>query len=338
MNWFRNTSPAVRSYLNKFKSSLEPVHSYKKGDRAIVNLGSSKRPEFWVGSVLGIKKGKVHVKFDNGKLKKFKQTQSLKGLVGKSKNKKKSKSPIDERDLEAWVDTKIDKRVAAKIKARKLLCFKWFEKYLFGDQFNYPEKNTPDEQRLWQILLQYVELGGTGTKDEIRAFKRLRSCQKYFEHLLTPKEKFMYRGTKLKKEVAAALLKNKHKLIKSDAAPEDGMVVLRGTYIPSSELQSWTNSFAVATQFTSNGYMPIVYNDEIFDMEQESEEYYEGRVPCVVKCKTNATFFGSPEFTDRIQDEAGEGSSYDSEKEVFRIGKRIRSKFLIPKRAIKELL
>jgi len=96
-------------YVNISVDILSASPQYKKGDRVIANFNTSKDPEYYVGTVTGIRKGLVYIVFDDGDKHSFKPTRSLVGLVGITKSKKKRKSEILSKDINKWLDIDIGK-------------------------------------------------------------------------------------------------------------------------------------------------------------------------------------------------------------------------------------
>jgi len=88
---------------------LSASPQYKKGDRVIANFNTAKDPEYYVGTVTGIRKGLVYVVFDDGDKHSFKPTRSLVGLVGITKKKTGRKSQIPTKDINKWLSIDIGK-------------------------------------------------------------------------------------------------------------------------------------------------------------------------------------------------------------------------------------
>jgi len=97
-------------YININAESIDIFGSppkYKKGVRVIVNFNTTKDPEYYVGTVSGIRSGLIYVTFDDGDKHNFKPTRSLVGLVGITLSKKKRKTEIPAKDIDKWLDIDI---------------------------------------------------------------------------------------------------------------------------------------------------------------------------------------------------------------------------------------
>jgi len=91
------------------RSIVGAIPQYKKGSRVIVNFGTTKDPEYYVGTVTGIRKGLVYVLFDDGDKGSYKPTPSKVGLVGITKKKTGRKSEIPAKDIDKWLSIDIGK-------------------------------------------------------------------------------------------------------------------------------------------------------------------------------------------------------------------------------------
>jgi len=327
-------------YVNIDVETILSAIQYKKGNRVIVNFNTAKDPEYYVGTVTTIRKGIVYVIFDDGDKGSYKPTASKVGLVGITKKKIGRKSEIPAKDINKWLSIDIGKaspkrktkpNVVEK-KTKKLsknICFDWFEKFLFGDQFNKKEKNTSDEDRLWDIIEQFTTERFSNKKKFTESFRKLKECKTYYKDLLTPKSKVMYRGLTLKPNIFKKLIESKYKLLKKNnnkSASNSELTLFKGIYKPTSELQSWTTDLGIASSFASGrrdyieegtvknikGYLN--YLESLLEISNSSK-------PCVIKVTTDESFFGTPELTNKI--------SELSEKEVWRLGGSIKCEFLL---------
>jgi len=224
--------------------------------------------------------------------------------------------------------------LSATKKVSKSKCFEWFEKYLFGDQFEKPEKNTKDEDRIWKILLNFVAGRWTQTKkpkEVIDCFNKLRQCQPFYKDLLTPPKKSMYRGFMLPIKNAKILLKKTpKKLIKSKLAPKEGLYVFDYTYNPTYSIQSWTTSKKVASLFAvgEEGFI----GTEIMNLE---DFQYRGVgirriLPVIVGVKPDNSFFMNPRLTNKLY------RGKRVENEIIRLGESIEVELLTPKKEFRE--
>ena len=94
---------------------------YSKGDRVICNLGTTKNPKFFIGTVTMNRQGLVHVILDNEEKVKFKPTSSMAGLIGIAKKTTKRKAEIPESDIDKWIDLgKSNKRENVKPKIENM--------------------------------------------------------------------------------------------------------------------------------------------------------------------------------------------------------------------------
>jgi len=105
-------------YINIIVESALP--KYKKGVRVIVNLNTSKKPEYYVGTVTSIRKGIVKVIFDDGEKGNYKPTSSNVGLVGITESKKKRKTQIPTVNISKWIDLPSKKLIKKTIHKGRL--------------------------------------------------------------------------------------------------------------------------------------------------------------------------------------------------------------------------
>jgi len=144
---------------------------YKKGNRVIVNFNTAKDPEYYVGTVSGVRKGLVYVVFDDGDKGSYKPTRSKTGLVGITESKRGRKSEIPLNQIDKWLSVDIgkaspkrksstntvQKKSAKKFKADKK---KLFHKYDLEKESNHPDgmKAPTNAQiayaaaRFWKIV------------------------------------------------------------------------------------------------------------------------------------------------------------------------------------------
>jgi len=228
---------------------------------------------------------------------------------------------------------KIITKVKKKIPKHKF--FDIFEKYLFGEEFNKPsetnpEENTSKENRIWNILSSFLEgswMHSKKPKKVLNAFKILKAAKPYYENLLNPKAKKLYRGLLLSRAESKKLLNMKSgKTVKSKAAPKKGLYVFNYNFIPRDEIQSWTESKKVASYFaneTASGIEAGLMNNL-----EDDPDIPKNRLPIIFEAKNNNSFFMNPKLTNRA---FGDVSGFGDEEEVLRIGKGIKGKLYIPK-------
>lgn len=190
------------------------------------------------------------------------------------------------------------------LKSNKELCFKWFEKFLFGEEFKEPEYNTSVEDNLWEILVRFKRgewMESKKPKQVKLAFEKLKSCKPYFKSLLTPKGKVMYRGSVISYNSYKKLTKGKTSTIDRELGE---IYIVDYVYKPKSVIQSWTTSKSIANRFGDADH---------------------GYVSAIMQAKTDDSFFGNPKLLDRLDKDAAQVS----EKEVFRLGGDIKVKLII---------
>jgi len=323
--------------ISTIKSSIieATIPKYKKGVRVIVNFNTTKDPEYWVGTVTGIRKGLVYITFDDGDKGSYKPTRSLVGLVGITKKKTSRKSKIPSKDIDKWLSIDIGKaEPKRKPKSNKVnnkkkegtkeLCFDWFEKYLFGENFGHDEKNTKVENRLWNILKSFIQgtfMKESTPKEVIDGFRKLQECQEYYKDLLTPPTGDIYRGFRFSNRKLKKLKDEPKKLIKHESTPKEGMYVFDYIYTPRDILQSWSISERVASKFANSKIGRI----NSFKENLENTDSITNSIPAIFIAKIDNTFFLDPKFLQKIENDPDQG-------EVVRLGKRIKGKLLISKK------
>lgn len=210
----------------------------------------------------------------------------------------------------------------------KELCDKWFEKYLFGEQFGKSEKNTSIEQKVWNSLKRFIfghSMNVKTSKEILNNLNKLKKCKKFYPLLEVKKP--VYRGLVKKPSFLEKVNFKRERVIRHRAAPEKGMVVFKKIYKPSDIVQSWTTSLRVASAFSEGDIGVTSY--PITNLE-DVIKYRRGKIiqeiPVLLRVKKpDGTFFGSPELSNKAFGEEA------SQNEVFRIGKDIVCDVLVPK-------
>jgi hypothetical protein len=285
--------------------SIESVVKYKKGDRVVVNFGTKKEPEYYIGTVTrsGIK---VSVLFDDGDKGSFPAKSNK--LVGIG-IKKKRKSEIPVKQIIKWVVKKSASKTSKPVKNTPL-CEKWFQKHLFSDNLSKPskEKNTSTEDKIWDELKNYVE----NTKPVKPKFiKMLVECKDKFKKYLTPKHKIAYRGLVLNFDLEK-FQTMKRKLVKSKYAPKHGLYEFQYTYTPGKSVESWTVDFKVAVHFVTKNHVPIKHLEEHHVVKS-----YRHQCPVILKTRVDDSFFMSPKLINTVVDET---NINNYEHEIFKLG------------------
>jgi len=336
-------------YVNINVNIEAAIPKYKKGDRVIVNLNTSKAPEYYVGTVTGIRKGLVYVVFDDGDKDKFKPTLSRVGLVGITKKKTARKSQIPVKDIGKWLEIGIGKASPKSNKVSNDVCYEWFEKFIFGDNLNLPnrsnkEKNTIIEKKIFNTLSRYVDgrfISKSIDKPSLNNLKKLYKCKDYFKKYLVPDNKTSYRGFSMDSKMLLKLVKSKSKkLVKSPYAPKYGMYVYDTIYKSRVEIESWTSNKNIANMFTVREIAnPLIVN-KVLNIEKinpiifDPKDNNKKELPVMIESKTNNSFFVNPKLSEKISDFEG----INPEWEILRIGKEgIKCKMYIPKKFIDDL-
>lgn len=115
------------------------IDNYSKGDRVVVNINTTKEPEYYVASVTKISRANnlVYVLFDDGEKWQYKATSSKVGILGHALKSKKRKSEIKPRNLDKWLSTSKNDKSSNKtrdITAGERVAFKnkGSDKYTYG--------------------------------------------------------------------------------------------------------------------------------------------------------------------------------------------------------------
>ncbi len=216
-----------------------------------------------------------------------------------------------------------------KIKSgNKELCFTWFKKYLFGEEFKKDETNTKDEDVLWEILKEFKKGKWDGKKkpkNVVTALEKLKTCQPYYKDLLTPKNKYLYRAIVIKptnlKKFYNKIKDQKPKINKHKSAQREGLAAYDYEYVPRSYVQSWTTTLDKAYDFISK-YI------ETTDFEMSDT------IIVIIKVKTDSSFFANTKLTEKI----GKEVNIPREEEVLRLGSGIKSKIYVSKMRTDDLI
>jgi len=229
---------------------------------------------------------------------------------------------------------KYKKKLNKVKKISKDVCFEWFEKYLFGDQFKKKEKNTIIEDNIWKTLSNFID-GNSTSKEGINNFKKLKQCKDVFKDYLTPKEKVLYRGFTINNSKLLKSTKNKpKKIITHKSAPKQGMYIFDYVYTPYKEVESWTTEESIAVRFAANFKGG---KEKFVNLEKIVSEYY-FETSAIIRTKTDDSFFGNPKLTNFIFKDVNELKHGKGESEIFRLGKKIKVELLIPKLLYDELM
>ena len=173
-----------------------------------------------------------------------------------------------------------------------------FQKEVFGS-LNNSERDTKLEKEILDILMKFIkfEHGHIITKEEIDKIKILKSAKQYY-NILHPKEKVVYRGTKLS-------LKDIDK--NTTFTPSDYKTHHRTfsyfntIYKPTSSMQSWSTFADIAGEFS------LTLKKDI-----------KTEIPVIYKVVVDNDFFLTPELTNKIAMKVKTPADF----EILRISKK----------------
>ena len=143
---------------------------------------------------------------------------------------------------------------------------KEFEEVLFGDAKGDPERDTEEEEIMYDAIAEFIEDPSTHNKN--RLFIKLQHLKKFkevFPNDLEPEASRVYRGTTIQTSKLFELFDNSDNL----TVNEKGYLEIPFVYQPKSNVQSWTTSYHIATRFAEvNGPSranAILYTDNVDD-------------------------------------------------------------------------
>ena len=182
-----------------------------------------------------------------------------------------------------------------------------FEKVLFGDLKNDPEKDTDIEYKIYMAISNFIKFPDQEAKgNALKALKYLKHFKDIFPDDLVPDSRTVYRGTSITMNM---FVKNINS-IKINKESEVLEFTFDYYYKAKAPIQSWTTISAIGGTFRG----------------KESEETMHVNIPVVLVAEADDSFILNSKLTNRISKQY---HNY-SEHEIIRISKNpIKCKILI---------
>jgi len=162
-------------------------------------------------------------------------------------------------------------------------CFRKFGKILFGDARRMFEKDTPNEKKIWELLIRWVRGDFMNRKASIplrKSFLNLVKCKENYDILQTEDVPFFYRISKTTrdklqetkpfdswKESNKKLTYKDFPSYVSNNLDKPFTIPLKQTtisYKPKKEFQSWTTSFEKVIEFLTMVALINMNQSQIF--------------------------------------------------------------------------
>lgn len=104
--------------------------TFKAGDRVVVNYGTLRAPEYYVGTVLATRAEKVKVQFDDGTTEVYPAAIRKDGILGKAKTNRVRKTQIPTESLEDWLAAKLTNSTPTELTENEVAVFTRLHSFL----------------------------------------------------------------------------------------------------------------------------------------------------------------------------------------------------------------
>lgn len=337
-----------KDYYVKIQLSLSNAPSvYKKGARVVVNVGTAKRPEYYLATITSVRADKWHILFDDGDKGYVDTVKDIKGLVGK----RTRKSGFGKEELHKYLISPSEKNTEVDVDGT-------FGNLLFGEGLQgfktKFEKNTSPEARALDALKSFVSgvgLGPSLTPSATKAIKLLIAHKSKFKALLQPTAKFAYRGSPI------SLKKWDFSLITPKTPVEKFLGIdhykISVVYKPHTKVQSWTVNPLIAGFFsTGPGFYPERSDNAYKSMIKKrlasqsdwvkraggKSPFQPDHVYAVYKTQVDSSFVGSPKLAAALAETVLQQGGGLSEEEIFRLGSSIKCTMYVEKKLYANVL